>query len=338
MKKYIMPLLALALLASCEKTIDFNGKVPDPKLIVGGIIEVGAKDDKHVIQVTESVFLYGGQKPQPVTDATFRIWRNGVEVPEDIETWDDGSTHRHFHLPVVAGDRLELEGETPKHGKVRAADVVPTAPDFRDLKSEWFQQDGKWYLNTPVTIADPVGEKNYYRIMITSQTDYTMTYWTGWGDYGRWETVENQWFQEYGSGYTEREIVFNNFGGDPIGGSTSWGQISDELIDGKEYTLDIYIQLDRELPWKSDAYFDPDDSDNNSGRYYKITGQRVTVEVQTLSENLFKYLRSAEVMDNEHNFSEPTKLFTNVEGGYGIFGAYNIASKTVELPLLEITE
>ncbi len=121
-----------------------------------------------------------------------------------------------------------------------------------------------------------------------------------------------------------KEIIFSNFGGDPLGGDGSYTQFTDEMIDGREYTLDLSIQLDRDLSvWE--------DSSNK----YEVTGQRVIVEIQTISESLFKYLRSVEMIGGEHNFSEPVRLFTNVQGGYGIFGLYNTASKTLELPLLD---
>jgi hypothetical protein len=332
MKKYMMPLLGVALMASCERTIDFNGKASDPKLIVGAVIGPDARDNELTVRVAESVFLYGGQKPQPVTDATFRIRKNGVEVRKDVEVID-GVEKSHFYLPVTAGDRLELEGETPKHGKVRASDVVPFPADIRDLTTEWFQSDadGKWYLRTLVTFVDKPGERDYYRVRIKSETDYIQTFWSG----DEWLTREDTHKQDHGSGYTDREMLMRNFGGDPVGGNDTWGQFSDELIDGQQYTLDLYIQLDRELPW-GDFYTGSERPPLDPGVTpgYKTTAIRVTVEMHTISENLFRYLRSAELMNNGHNFSEPVKLFTNVEGGYGIFGAYNVASKTAEPPLI----
>lgn len=47
--------------------------------------------------------------------------------------------------------------------------------------------------------------------------------------------------------------------------------------------------------------------------------------------NLFKYLRSLELAMSGDNLSEPVKIYTNIEGGYGILGTYIIAEKEIQL-------
>ena len=76
---------------------------------------------------------------------------------------------------------------------------------------------------------------------------------------------------------------------------------SDELFQDKEYTLNVYIKLDN--------FIDAD--------------QYVKVEIHSLSENLYKYLRSVELASNGDNFSEPVKLYSNIKWGYGILGAFS---------------
>jgi hypothetical protein len=350
MKKYIFATTLVALIATaCEKPVDFNGEERPPVLTLGMFMAPVApagngyhmddlEHDRHTIVFDESVFLFG-KRPEYrnlFDNATFHVWHNGTEVPVQRDLYEDydGTTEYsrpYFRAQLATGDKVEIEGSTPWHGTVTASDVVPAPADFRDLKAEFYQDNGVWYLRVRPTFADPRGEKNYYRIEIRSRTDYRHFFWSG----GELQTVEDFYPESHGTGFTDREILFSNFGGDPIGGESTWGQFSDELIDGREYTLDLYIKLDRTIWMGDNMYIDPDDPWLNSGHKYEMTGQSVTVDIQTLSESAFMYLRSAELMGMGHNFSEPVQLYSNVKGGYGIFGTYNVASKTLTLPLLE---
>jgi len=50
-----------------------------------------------------------------------------------------------------------------------------------------------------------------------------------------------------------------------------------------------------------------------------------------LSENLYLYLKSLELALAADRFQEPVKIFTNVDGGYGIVGVYNIGIKDIDV-------
>jgi len=332
-KNHALPaLLGVALCATaCQGTIDFDGPGRDPKMIVGAVIGPtldAENDDRQFVHVTESIFLFGDRpydSPRgEVEGAAFTIRRNGVEVEKDVELDKDGNpADTYYHIPTVTGDRLELTGTSLRHGSVSASDVVPAPADFRRLETEWFRGErGDWCLRTRVTVADPAGERNYYRFSARSLTKTKMTY-------TQWDGTENVFDQDYSLNhdvFVDSEIAFSNAVGDPAMGSMTWSAISDELFDGREYTFELYIKLDRRM----------DTGWGNSPDYVmEVLSQSVTLEVQTLSENLFKYRRSADIQSNEHNFSEPTRLYTNVKGGYGIFGTYNVASKSAELEVLK---
>ena len=67
---------------------------------------------------------------------------------------------------------------------------------------------------------------------------------------------------------------------------------------------------------------------NTSGAI--VIGGTLRVEVITLSSALFQYRRSVELAQYQQNgLAEPVQVFSNVHGGYGIFGACNTASVTV---------
>lgn len=340
MKINIYIFLAVAiLLAACENDMDFKGEIHDPKLNVNAVVVPTTDGGLHIIQVLESVSAWGYRGPRPVNDATFKIWHNSVEIPVGSTTHEDGTEFSYtFSATVVAGDRLDLEGHSPLHETVSASTVVPRAADIRDIKVEAFTQSGGFgiylpgnsgetsYMRTFITIDDPSGEKNYYAINIYSIT-HSLVKSEKWDpvtesvvpEFRRVDT------EEWHPVHTDDEILFENIDGTPTSIS-SWSQFSDELIDGREYTLNVYAQITRE------GYgLDFMPGENEWGTW--VLGKSVRVEVLSLSAELFQYQRSAELaryqLDNP--FAEPVQIYSNIENGYGIFGAYNIASKTMPL-------
>jgi hypothetical protein len=339
MKKHILPLLAVALtLAACDKPVDFNGEGPAPKLVIDAIAgpnrgfkmgdrynynspEYGA--NTHLIYIKEAVFLFGGTKPAPVTDPSFRVLLNGTGIP--VETT---SKYAHFNTPLVAGDRLEISVETPRHGRVTASDVVPAPAVISDLKTEWFTDpaDNTSYLRTLVTVDDPAGENNYYRFEIRSTERYlaTGTDWVYNPETGTHDPVEVKREYEVTEKHevlTDHELLFSRT--DNFPSAEQWKQVSDEVFNGRSYTFNLYANIPRSphVPYETE-----------------LIGHSVTVDVHTLSPATFKHLRSCDIAADGNYTTEPVKVFSNVEGGYGIVGVFNVASKTVELPLPEITE
>jgi hypothetical protein len=325
-KTYISTTLAAALFAvSCETAMDYNGPVRGPKMVVNAIVEPTTGDAPHNIGVGESVFIFGGRDPQPVNDATFKIWRNGVEVPVATDGVDpkSGNTIYSFRSPLVAGDRLTLEGETPLHGKVTASDVVPSAAVIKNVSTEW-TNDGSRIL---VTISDPAGERNFYAIRLY-KVEHWLSKWEDWSvsTYDnivyrtkRFDVEEEIYFDK------SHEILFDNIDGTPTG-TLSWNEFSDELIDGRDYTLTLMAGIrnyGRGMDFEFETW--------SSGEV--VLGASIRVEVVTLSAGVFQYLRSVEMAGMQDVFSEPVQIYSNVAGGFGIFGASNVASSaTILLP------
>lgn len=56
------------------------------------------------------------------------------------------------------------------------------------------------------------------------------------------------------------------------------------------------------------------------------------LSVSNISESYYRYMKSLENGDGDsHNpFAEPTTMYTNVEGGYGVFAALCVKSKKIE--------
>lgn len=57
-----------------------------------------------------------------------------------------------------------------------------------------------------------------------------------------------------------------------------------------------------------------------------------TLSVSNISESFYRYMRSVENGEGESGnpFAEPTSMYTNIEGGYGVFAALCVKSKKIE--------
>jgi len=337
-KQIITALAAVAVVAAgCENDMTYRGEVRDPKMRLSAIFGPSPGNTPHTIHVGETVSVWGDHAPREVTDATLRVLRNGKEL-----TVEPFETSTGIHLPytfvtdMVAGDRFEFVGSSPLHGAVSASTVVPRPADITGIKIEPFfggdnpstparEGNGMPYVRALVTIADPPGERNYYRVEIYSVTHYIRKY-TKWAPVtGDPVTVIERYNEDQlCTLITNDEILYQDINGNPTG-IDSWGQFSDELIDGREYTLNVYVQTSHGRGYGLDYV----PAEHLEGIF--TLGESVRVEVHTLSPELFGYLRYVDMMDVYSALTEPLQIFSNVAGGHGIFGAYNVAHKTFYL-------
>ncbi len=307
-ERYILPLFCFTLLVTaCEKDVKFRGGESAPKMVVNSIVNSTANDNS--ITISESDFLYDNKKAGKIKDPTVRLLHNGTELP--LTFWGEGDKlYYDFTTALKAGDRIEITGESPVHGKVSGGDIVPFPAEIKDLKTEWFTgaHDDKSYLRTRVTIADKPGEKNYYRIVIRDKTIFK-------NETGEDTSTDADWVLK--EVLIDQEALFSKVGTLTVDDNPNRYRIfSDELIDGRDYTLNVYVQMDRYTAWDG-----------------LIVEKQLRVEIHTLSESLFRYLHSLELAASEDNFSEPVKIYTNIANGYGILGVYNVAEKTVEIAM-----
>ena len=302
-KNIFLVLCLFATFQSCESDVDFKGGESIPKMVVNSIINVENK--KQVLKLSESMFAFANQESQPIENVTLQLKVDGDEIPMTLE--ETTGQYRYYSFPanLNSGDKVEITCKSPKHNAVYGMDYVPEPADINAIKTEWFtgKADNKSYLRTLITIKDKPGEKNYYRIVIRGKTFYEMN-----GD----SNQSLDWVQY--DVHVEQEPLFNHIP------NTPWDETShkyrifpDELIDGQEYTLNVYVQEDKEDFWGA-----------NPQTFIKV-------EIHTLSENLYRYLRSVELAGSDDNFTEPVKIFSNIGGGYGILGIYNISDKILEI-------
>jgi hypothetical protein len=289
--------------SSCEEYVDFKGKELAPKMVINSIIQ--AKSDTGVIKISESVFDYSDQQPEVVENPEIHLSINGKECNQIwLDTIMDIHAYYKFVSQLNVGDKVEFSAHTPKHGTVHGFDNVPAVTEIKNIETSWFKRDGFGYLRLYVTLKDNPLERNFYRILV--RTNNIIIHPSIQETLDSWDLAEI---------FVDDEILFNSSTEKDESGKTPnhYRIFSDEMFSGKEYTLNIYIENGN---FTEDTQLD-------------YVRQSVKVEIQTLSEKLYQNLHSQELASGTTGdvFYEPVKIYTNIQGGYGILGIYNSIEK-----------
>lgn len=294
--------IAMASTSGCEKEIPISTEDSVPKAVLNTIIN--CTENANSVKLSESVSLFSPAEAVRIENPGLQLKINGSDKEIAFDAYKGVHSYYRFAEPLSPGDKVEIGGSTPKHGAFSGFDYAPLPAEIVSVTTEWFRGkvNDMSYLRTLIKIRDNPDEKNYYRVVIRDKTLFES------------EADESAFPWNLQDVYVDQEIVFNNISG--IGGEDehTYRVFSDDLFQGKEYTLNVYIRKDRFNVYE-----------------YESVRHFVKVEIHALSENVYKYLRSLELASAEDNFQEPVKIFSNVAGGYGIVGIYNVSDTIVEV-------
>jgi hypothetical protein len=321
--KYLLSIAAVAcFLSACEKVIEFKGNEVKTLLVLNGLV---MPDSVVKIQLTESrFFLDNSWKFNLINDADVRLWKDGSPV-ESLQSAGDGY-YAGTYVPRE-GDNLRITASCSGFDPVECETqiVLPTpvmAVDTANVRIEKhtsYTYDYDW-----TTIIDSV------EFITSFEGDIAITFKDS-ADIAGYYTVKLDLFTRYADGYvsvrpisyTSNDMVFrtnNRFptDDDEYDISPELYLFSDELFDGREYTLKIRIN-------SYSGYFFWPEKDS------KITTQEIRVTLQSLSPSWYMYLKTSNADSDSDFFTEPVQIYTNVKGGIGVFGNYSNASRSVKL-------
>jgi len=104
-------------------------------------------------------------------------------------------------------------------------------------------------------------------------------------------------------------------------------EFNDEIIDGKNYSLKFTVNMTsyEDLSGKKDT---------SLVIVNKPVKKEMVVEITSISKSYYLFLKTTEASSGGTDiFTEPVQIHSNINGGIGIFGGYNISSKAIEIPL-----
>ncbi|MDL2208999.1 DUF4249 domain-containing protein [Parabacteroides sp. OttesenSCG-928-O15] len=310
MKKIASPyslsiLCCLLFFTACENIIEFKGKDKANKLVVNHIVDI--KQEEQLIDFSTSFFLFEDMEDWNDWDSSSE-WQNEWNLPPGglqdlpLEITVNGEPQEYYaaggnylaYRPgeLKGGDKIAIEIDHELSGRVYVEETVPELPVILSVDTMRFFDFEMYslFMRTLITIQDHPNERNYYRLLIRRKVLF---------DEGtRWEYLSEQ--TDY---YINQDLALSSLVDQGV--EDYEGNIcrifSDDLFDGGEYTLNVYFPLtygSNKLKEKVD----------------------VEIELYSITESLYLYMRSIEQKWNSDTFSHPVRIYSNVKGGYGILG------------------
>ena len=303
MKRILYIVIGISLTA-CLTEVDLSDLRESPRLVVNGVAVAG---EPLRLSVTRTWFYTDDHPNVVIPDATVRLYVNDHYeetipfVPGDTLFNAVGSYQAAF-VPDVS-DRLRLEVSAPGYEAIHAETVIPQASKLLEAKAtrEVSTTDStvKRVLYS-ISFQDAVEEDDYYLFRLEegnliNEVDSMYSWRVLYLDYAEEplfvqsaSALDQILFPQYLSGYDGR--VF-----------------SDEAINGLPYT--IHLQ-----------------------NTYSYSGtpriKRLRVRLYAISADYYKYLKTLQDQsDNsfanhliDAGLAEPIRVYSNIDGGLGIFG------------------
>lgn len=314
--RYIYPPVAAIIMTSllgCEKDLNLD-KYRNPEiekmLVVNSILN---PDSIIKVSVTNPYFFSETHLAfNPVESLDVKITSD--EYIWEALTYDAESKLYLSKRKPCAGEMLRLE-IAGREGRVSSCDTVPHKVEIEKVEATvegpihiFWDKDYRFTYN--ITFRDTPGENNYYFLAIE---DDSLPY--EFSEMGQVDYTIDYVFQVLAS------MINNDIQGWQPEGIFGY-PFSDKGIDGKEYTLTVAEVL--QIPWIE-----------------MIEKLPRKIKLYSISKSYFEYMVSVLSMDYEDvalkgnllslGLMEPDKIFSNIKGGAGLMGCYNLSSHRIDL-------
>jgi hypothetical protein len=324
MKKYKLFLLfpAFMLLASsCMKELDLEYLRPEPKLVLNGLVMSGDSIKAHLTRT----WFYTEYEPDiTVKNADIKLYVNGLF--KEQMTWKEYEEGSYGHnswgyankekiggyyissYQSAKGDHIKITVEADGFEGISAETSVPLHTYLKDFKAREFKKEENGFIFTSydfqITLKDDPDKTDFYLIDMEYTGGYMTTDWVSYTpDYSA-----DPLFTSHISAL-DKILDYDWLSGE-------FGRaFSDELINGKEYTIKLKPLYEYGY---SESPLDP-----IPPIYYRVN-------LYTITEEYYHYIKALiEIRDgggldsdlSDIGLAEPVRVFSNVKGGVGMLGA-----------------
>ncbi len=323
---------------SCEKTIEFNGEETKQKIVLYSNLQ---PDSIITCQIGLSYAIFEAQyTPSQIRNADVKLYIDNIFIESlsytappvsDPNLYNDVQYFSNYESSSQVPESLtnyKIEVAIPGYQSIYSSALLPELVNITNIDTqlivekfdeydygmepEWIYE--KRILKTKISFTDPPNEENFYRLVVqqdygfykgdkslpyNSETPVLLTY----NSYA-WIDSEDPLLNPD----EEEDILGDNTGND-------YNVFSDEKISGKDYELSFDLNF-------NGTYVDT--------TYHEFT--HFTIQLQSISKELYYYLISYSNHKNRDGdfFSEPFLVYTNVENGLGVFGAFNSTGRSIK--------
>lgn len=294
MKKLLFPLLAAFACLACEKTIDIDVPVEDSKIVLHSFLN---PDSTLKVQLTRSAFVLDETYNESLIleGASVRVFEDGKEIGS-MQELQQGWYELAGFKPKE-GKTYRLDAEKAGFDKITASErILPAVPIAEvSLDTTLISEHGYTYhkVHLSFVIEDQPGENfyvpaafHYIKAKVINPYDNT-------------EHI----FEYLSPLHMESSEPFVEM----ICSGSCFSIINDSFIDGKRYQVRM------------------EGSVSDYPSEWEVLEERFYVKLYNVSPSYYFYHASlnTNLGSGEDPFSEPTPVFTNVEGGYGLLGSLN---------------
>jgi hypothetical protein len=289
MQKLFIAMVLLLFAAGCEKDFVIKEQNAAPAMVLNSLFNDAFP---LTVYLTTSYKNSGSNTIKSVADAKVELYENGILKELLVYTPSDTAGNLGTYKAqtiLVAGNTYKVIASHPVYGTVSAEDAIPVGATITSATLMQYPDTDNVSSSAMLNIGlkDDGSHENYYRVNVFAYGSYTSV--TPDGD-----TV----------------IIYESFTAktDPASSLTDtvreYGLVllfSDKNFNGLQKDLTLNLRNLR-----------------GANRYTSLT---VYAEVFTISKAYFDYQRTMELYQRSNYNSEPVHVYSNIQGGYGIFAA-----------------
>lgn len=325
--QFIAAGLVILFFSGCTQEINLDDLRPEPRLVLNSVAIVG---EQITASVSKTWFFTEKNPNITIREAEVSLYVNDdfkekmTWVSQDSE-YNSKGFFQSAYKPVV-GDILEIKASVENYKELSSVVSVPPPCTIIDVSTEIIEKNSEYdyYVKRrlKVKFRDEPARRDYYLFLVEEGTpvyDEEKQEYTGEYEWGKA-------YVEYGdeplftSQITPLEKIL---GYDWL--SMRYGRVfSDDLISGKEYTLNVSF---------SGAYLGsyPNGGDLGELLPNKEHPIKYRIYLYTLAEPYYRYMNSIINMTDQNlhqqlvkaGLAEPVSIYTNINNGIGIVGSCN---------------
>ncbi len=302
-------LLIFILLPACETVIEIDPPEYDPELSIASNF---TPDSIWSAIITRTVPVGSlSDTPSPlVSNASVSVYQGESLIDRLIYNLDRGEYVSSQGLKPRANIPYRMVVEAPGFRSVSATSMAPFPPDIADVAVMRLSNTPNVFGEIDYQVNFRLPNRpglNYYSFFILVQYPEEGPTGLPYGpDYVYMDYDSRRWYCNFADVLNPVEVAV----ADDLG--CAIGVLSDRIVD--EPTLDFEIRF---------------------GLYEELTGslqEGLLLVFLALSPEFVEYQASIEEQEDFDGFGQPANLYTNIEGGRGIFAGYSGAYRILDIP------
>ncbi len=305
-KLLLIPALTFIFIG-CEKEIKVNQENYAPKTVLNCLLN--PLSDTVRANLSESRdMLYDKNDFPPIKNATIVLYDNNVNVGTFTETSDG-----QYVLPytVTAGHTYKITVTNTKFDDVFATTIVPNPAIINNFNVDLVLMPDNLRANININFKDSPNEDNFYGVAMERIDTNRLEAPPSYPGYEYHPPYANTYFCS-----SDLNIEFPN---DELDGGACSDLVlfSDKGFNGQDYNFNCY----------SDYFIYLGGAEITDTTFYT----KIKLFFKTYNSDYYKYVLSTKIAQWNYGnpFAEPVRIYNNIEGGFGIFGALNTAVDSV---------